>query len=456
MHDILRLPKTQLVLDLNTKLTVDNFAGGGGASTGIEIALGRHVDHSINHDRLALGMHWINHPQGDHHIEDVFDINPAAICQGRPVGLAHFSPDCRHFSKAKGGKPLDRRIRGLALIMLRWAQYGAEVMTMENVEEIITWGPLKKMRKGRRWGWFPDPEHKGRTWMAFLSCLSTGIEANHPDLPEILDALGGSVTAEECVRGFGYQYHAQVIRACDHGAPTIRKRLFAIFRCDGKPIIWPEPTHFDPRVANGRRPWRTIAECVDWNLPCPSIFLAGAEARQAKCKRPLAQATLSRIAKGIDRHVLRAAKPFLVNVTHQGGDRVEPLDEPARTVTGAHRGEKALVFPSLIEHANSTTARTFSATAPLRTQCAAVKGGHFALIAASVVTNTSGHAGGAADAPASTIATGGHHALLAATLIQTGYGEREGQGPRVLDLHRPQAGAHRGYPRRGGRAGSQR
>jgi DNA (cytosine-5)-methyltransferase 1 len=398
----------QLILDLHSELIVDNFAGGGGASTGIEIALGRHVDHAINHDRFALGMHRINHPQTVHHCEDVFDVDPATICEGRPVGLAHFSPDCKHFSKAKGGKPVDKRIRGLVLVMLRWAKYGVRVMTMENVEEIKTWGPTKRMFKNGKWGEYPDPDHQGRTWKAFLSILSAGIRADHPDLPEILSVLDGTVTKEECVRGFGYVYEVREIRAFVHGTPTIRKRCYAVFRRDGKPIIWPEQTHADPADHNRNRklkPWNIIGDCLDWSLPCPSIFLTREEARRAKCKRPLARTTLRRVALGIDRHVLKAKRPFLVNLTHQGGYRIESIDEPARTLTGARRGEKALVCPIITEHANSSNQRNMPANEPMRTQCASTKGGHFALVAGS--------------------------------MVQTGYGEREGQNPRALDPQKP-------------------
>lgn len=439
------VPAPQFVLDLSDELIIDNFAGGGGASTGIYLAIGRHVDHAINHDRFALGMHRINHPQTIHHCEDIFEVDPATICEGRRVGLVHSSPDCKHFSKAKGGTPLNKKIRGLVLVMLKWAKYGARVMTMENVEEIVTWGPLKRMRKNGSLDWYADPEHKGRTWQAFLSILSTGIDPAHPDLPEILEVLGGYVTREECVRGFGYAYEGRVIRACDQGTPTIRKRFYLVARRDGRPIVWPAPSH-QPREsttkgaketkrARGQKklpPYRAIAECIDWELPCPSIFLDKAGARRWRCKRPLARATLRRIARGTDKHILRAAKPFIVSVTHQGGDRDEAIDEPGRTVTGAHRGEKAVVAPTVVntanskttgrgpntwspeepgrtitsapgfavseaalapfvtEHANATHQRNFPADEPARTACAQVKGGHFAAVAASLVHTAHG------------------------------------------------------------------
>eukprot|EP01031_Cornospumella_fuschlensis_P010612 gene10612-12991_t len=181
-------------------------------------------------------MHRINHPQTVHHCADVFEIDPWTITEGRPVGLAHFSPDCKHFSKAKGGKPLDKRIRGLVLVMLRWAAIRSRVMTMENVEEIVTWGPLiEKLGKDGQMGWYPDPDNKGRTWQAFLACLSTGIDPHHPDLPEILDVLCGAGPSPErahwrqlLIKGFGYRYEHREIKAYRHGTPTIRNRLFMV------------------------------------------------------------------------------------------------------------------------------------------------------------------------------------------------------------------------------------
>jgi DNA (cytosine-5)-methyltransferase 1 len=459
------MPTPQLILDLHQELIIDNFAGGGGASTGIERALGRHVDHAINHDAAALGMHRINHAQTVHHCEDVFEVDPVALTEGRPVGIAWFSPDCRHFSKAKGGKPVEKKIRGLCLVMLRYAKIRSRVMFMENVEEIQTWGPLVQMCKKGELGWYPDPQHKGRTWRAFLDCLGTGIAADHPDLPEILEVLGGTVTAAECIRGFGYKCEHRELRACDYGAPTIRKRLFMIARRDGKPIVWPAATHADPKKAlpgSKLKPWRTIAECIDWHLACPSIFLTGAAAKAARCKRPLADPTLRRIAKGIDRYVLKSARPFLVSLTHQGGERVESVDAPANTITGANRGEKAVVMtkfhgshkdrddgstrgqsltdpllsadtsnrfslaaaelaPFITEHANASTQRNMPADGPMRTQCGGVKGGHFAAVAGTLIG-----AGGPIysgkpkplDVPMNAQTTENHSALAATTMVK--------------------------------------
>jgi DNA (cytosine-5)-methyltransferase 1 len=401
-----------LLSDCHDEIIVDNFAGGGGASVGIELALGRSPDHAINHDQHALGMHRINHPQTVHHCEDVFDIDPAALMKSgqrgsRRIGFAWFSPDCKHFSKAKGGKPLSKKIRGLVLVMFRYAAIQARVMVMENVEEIATWGPL--LRNGQ-----PDPKQRGRTWRAFLDALSTGLRADHPDIPMMLAVLNQKpksrhpsppppVTREQLVRGFGYKFEINHLRGAKYGAPTIRKRLFLIARCDDQPIVWPEPSHYDPKAKPSTldprpstrrlRPQRIIAECLDFSLPCPSIFLTRKQAVKSRCKRPLAKPTLHRVATGIGRYVLNTTEPFLVNLTHQGGERIESISEPSRTITGAKRGEKALVDTTLVsnsgptqvapvitEHANATHQRNFPANEPGRTQCAEVKGGHFALI----------------------------------------------------------------------------
>jgi DNA (cytosine-5)-methyltransferase 1 len=439
--------RPQLILDVNDELVVDGFAGGGGASTGIEAALGRHVDHAMNHDDKALGMHRINHPQTVHHCEDIFAINPRKLTEGRRVGAGWFSPDCKHFSKAKGGKPLSKKIRGLAFVIFRWAAIRTRVIYMENVEEIQTWGPLLADGKA-------DPKHKGRTFKAFCDALGSGVRHDHPDLDEMVevlkdDANDNSITREQLIRGFGYHVECRELRACDYGAPTIRKRLFMVARCDGLPIVWPEPTHAAPDVARSLKlkPWRTVAECIDWTIPCNSIFLTKQEAKKVRCVRPLAKATLRRIAKGVDRYVLKAAKPFIVSLTHQGGDnRIESVDEPANTITGAQRGEKAFIdatlAPFVNEHANSSNQRTMPADEPLRTCCASVKGGHFSLAAANLVklrgsVETHGKAPDLKDPLHTVSAAGQHHGLVAAAMVQTGYGEREGQQPRALDIKKP-------------------
>lgn len=287
------------------ELIVDNFAGGGGASTGIRFATGRDPDLAINHDPEALAMYRANHPGTQVLCEDVFDVDPRKATGGRPVGLGWFSPDCTFFSKARGGKPhrdkhRARRRRGLAGVVLKWAaQVRPRVIFVENVEEFKQWGPLGADGQ-------PDPARRGESFRRWCSRL----------------------------RNLGYTVEMRELRACDFGAPTSRKRLFIIARCDGEPIVWPAPTHGPGRA----RPFRTAAECIDWTIPCPSIFTR---------KKPLAEATLRRIARGIQRYVLEAKQPFIVPLTHQGGDRVYAIDEPLRTVTGANRGEQAMVAPVL-------------------------------------------------------------------------------------------------------------
>lgn len=335
-------------------LVVDSFAGGGGASLGIELGLGRSPDIAINHDAEAIAMHAANHPETRHYCENVWQVDPVEACGGRPVALAWFSPDCKHFSKAKGGKPVEKKIRGLAWVVVRWAKaVKPRVIILENVEEFQDWGPLT--RKG-----LPCPIRRGVTFRTWLSQL----------------------------RKAGYEVESRELRACDYGAPTIRKRLFVIARCDGLPIVWPEPTHGPGRA----EPYRVAAECIEWSLPCPSIF---------KRKRSLAENTLRRIARGIRRYVIEAAEPFIVPLTHHGSDRVEGLDEPFRTVTGAHRGEKALVTPYMVpmQHENRPTG---------------------------------------IDEPVQTVTTQGNKLnLVAPVLINTRNGEREGQAPRVRDIQDP-------------------
>lgn len=360
----------QLRLDIHSEIIIDNFAGGGGASTGIEIALGRRVDVAINHDPEAIAMHTANHPETEHHCESVWDIDPRTVKPGRPIGLLWLSPDCKHFSKAKGGKPVEKKIRGLAWVALRWAAIRQpRVIMLENVEEFVTWGPLIEGEDGKM---RPCPKRKGREFNAFRNAL----------------------------RRQGYEVEHKELRACDYGAPTIRKRLFLIARRDGLPIAWPAPTHGNPiseAVKSGKlKPWRTAAECIDWTLPTPSIF---------ERTKPLADATCRRIAKGIMRYVVNAAEPFIVPISHSGDTRVHGLDEPLRTITGSSRSTHALVAPVLTEHANASSPRCMPADEPLRTICAQTKGGH--------------------------------HALIAPTLIQTGYGEREGQAPRAPGLDKP-------------------
>ena len=311
-------------MDFFEEMIIDNFAGGGGASTGIELATGRAVDAAINHDPDAILMHQTNHPQTRHYCESVWDVDPWEVTRGRPVGLAWFSPDCKHFSKAKGSKPVDRNIRGLAWIVLKWAgTVKPRVIILENVEEFQTWGPV---RKGK-----PMKSRRGETFRKWK---------------EQLQALGYEIDHRELV-------------AADYGAPTIRKRFFLIARCDGKPIIWPERTHApkdSEEVKNGKcKPWRGAAEIIDWTIPCPSIFDTTDEIKEKysiRAIRPLAVNTQKRIARGIEKFVLQNKEPFIVPIGYgerKGqAPRVHDINEPLSTVVGS--GKQYLAMPSLIQY----------------------------------------------------------------------------------------------------------
>lgn len=311
-------------IDFFEEMIIDNFAGGGGASTGIELAAGRAVDAAINHDPDAILMHQTNHPQTRHYCESVWDVDPWEVTRGRPVGLAWFSPDCKHFSKAKGSKPIDRNIRGLAWIVLKWAgTVKPRVIILENVEEFQTWGPV---RKGK-----PMKSRRGETFRKWK---------------EQLQALGYEIDHRELV-------------AADYGAPTIRKRFFLIARCDGKKIIWPQRTHApkdSEEVKNGKcKPWRGAAEIIDWTIPCPSIFDTTDEIKEKygiRAVRPLAVNTQKRIARGIKKFVLQNKEPFIVPIGYgerKGqAPRVHDIKEPLSTVVGS--GKQYLVMPSLIQY----------------------------------------------------------------------------------------------------------
>lgn len=375
-------------LDLGHELLVDNFAGGGGTSTGLEKAFGRPVDIAINHDPEAIAMHAMNHPHTLHLCESVWNVDPREVTKGRPVALVWLSPDCKHFSKAKGGTPVSKKIRGLAWVGMRWvACCKPRVLALENVIEFTTWGPVIVDEDGNA---KPDPKKKGVTFESFVRQL----------------------------RAHGYEVDWRELRACDNGAPTIRKRLFLIARRDGLPIVWPEATHGDPEsadvIAGNLKPWRSAAECIDFEQPSRSIFFR---------KKDLAANTHRRVAKGLWKHVLTAAKPFIVR-------------------TGDKEGSGPVLTPFIGEHANGSSQRNMPADAPLRTICAQVKGGHFSIIAPTLAPlrgTTEAHLGAhSIQSPLSTVAAGGtHHALVGAHLITIGYGERTNQAPRAQDIEKP-------------------
>lgn len=370
--------KPQFLLPLADELVVDLFAGGGGASTGIEAAIGRHVDLAVNHDAAAVSLHEANHPQTRHFVSDVFEVDPLAVTDGQPVGLLWASPDCKHFSKAKGGKPVSKRVRGLAWVVVKWAKLARpRIICLENVEEFQTWGPLVDGR--------PCPDRKGRTFERWVGQL----------------------------RGLGYAVEWRELRACDYGAPTIRKRLFLVARRDGQAIVWPEPTHAaKPAKVSGLRPWRTAAECIDWSLPCPSIF---------ERDRPLADATLRRIAHGVMRYVVNAAKPYIVRIGQTGhgdGGKVRSIDEPLSTVTT--KAEHLLVSPTLVQTGYGERAgqapRVPGLDKPLGTVVAGAS--KHAVVAAFLAKHYTGVVGSSMDAPIGTVTTQDHHSLVAANMVK--------------------------------------
>lgn len=396
-----------------TGLVVDNFAGGGGASTGIEQALGRAVDIAINHDEAAIAVHAANHPQTKHHCQSIYSVDPLEATGGQAVRLVWFSPDCKHHSKAKGGKPRDKNIRDLAWIVPHWIERllngtphgrGApDVIYLENVEEFRQWGPLDAQG-------MPIKERRGEEFQLWV----------------------------RRIRRLGYKVAWWELRACDYGEPTSRKRLYLVARRDGKPIVKPEPTHGRPDSAEVRSgkllPYRTAAECIDWSIPCPSIF---------DRKKELRDATKRRIAAGVMRYVVNSARPFIVPVTHTGGVRVHSVDEPLRTVTTAKRGELAVVSPTFARTAHGDQDRNgkrrgrgeHGPEEPMPTVLATRDS---ALVASSLVKLRNHSHGEAVQEPLGAITAGGlHHGLAAATLVQTGYGEREGQDPRALDVEAP-------------------
>lgn len=353
------------------ELIIDSFAGGGGASLGIEWALGRAPDVAINHDAKAIAMHQVNHPTTRHYCEDVWKVDPAQATGGKPVGLMWLSPDCKHFSKAKGGKPVEKRIRGLAWIAVRWAKaVRPRVIVLENVEEFADWGPVAD--DGR-----PCPLRRGLTFRRFVGQL----------------------------RAAGYVVDWRELRACDYGAPTSRKRLFLIARRDGLPITWPAATH-----GTGRAPYRTAADCIEWSLQCPSIF---------ERVRPLAEATLRRIARGVQKYVIETADPFIVGIDHCGsGDSAAwPSTQPLTTVTAEAR--HALVSPTLVtigygEHAGQAP-RVQDIQRPLGTVVGEKK---HALVSAFLAKHYGGVIGQPLSAPIGTVTAVDHHSLVAETLIK--------------------------------------
>lgn len=468
----------QMSLDLHNQLIVDLFAGGGGMSVAMEMAWGRSPDIAVNHNEDALSLHRVNHPDTRHFIADVFEVCPKGATQGRQVGWLHLSPDCTHHSQASAGQPRDKKIRGLAWVGYRWAgQVRPVVVSLENVKQITSWCNLIAKRDkatgrvlkrvGKKWAvadvgervpvqnqyLIPDPKRVGETWKRFIKLF----------------------------KNLGYTVETRLIRAADMGGHTTRERLFMIARCDGEPILWDEVSHHkNPQKSQAK--WKPAHECIDFSHPCPSIF---------NRKKPLAPNTLKRIGKGIDRFVLNNADPFIVPIAHfNGSEPVHSVREPVRTVTAEPKGGTfAIAVPSIVQATHHGADRVYDVKESINTVTGANRGelmlstpilakfrgdSHGAPLVRPVPTITAGgnmardagaaHALGiispvivqaahgegqpgraqrwgdgvkAPTAPVGAITASNGHAVAAATLIQTGYGEREGQQPRALDLKKP-------------------
>ena len=392
------------------ELLVDNFAGGGGASTGIEQAIGRPVDIAINHDPDSIAMHTVNHPTTKHYCENVWDIDPVEATGGMPVGLAWFSPDCKHFSKAKGGTPVNKEIRGLAWVAMRWAAtVKPRIIMLENVEEFLTWGPVVDGK--------PCPERKGKIFNSFVKQL----------------------------RAHGYSVQWKTLRACDFGAPTIRKRFFLVARCDGEAIQWPSPTHADPKTPGFKKsklkPWKTAADIIDWSIPCPSIF---------ERKKPLAENTLKRIARGIQRFVIDNPTPFIVRIGQQGfgGDGMQySLDKPLTTITT--KAEHCLVAPYLQKYYGSKSENEVRGSELHEPVHTVTTENRFALCTAFLAKHYGGNYNGAGSSPTdplSTITATDHNALVTSHMVKL-RGSNTGH-PTNEPLHTVSAqGTHHGEVR---------
>lgn len=374
------------------EIIVDNFAGGGGASTGIEIATGRSVDIAINHDPEAIRMHMANHPSTKHYCESVWNIDPTEVCGGHPVGLAWFSPDCKHFSKAKGGKPKDKNIRGLAWVALRWAgKVRPRVIMLENVEEFKTWGPLNRRHR-------PIKNKQGQTYRKFLQQLE----------------------------GLGYHVETRELVAADYGAPTKRKRFFLIARCDGKSIVWPEPTH-GPRdsteVMAGRlKPYVAAAEIIDWSIPCPSIF---------ERRKPLAENTMKRIARGLKKYVIDNPEPFIVQVNHKSENfRGQSIKDPMPTLTAKHGFGVVTPYITQIGQTGFAADRSKPVTDPIST---VVSKNEHCLIAPALIqyhteTTKDGVRAGGLEEPIPTLDTSNRYGLVSAFISKYFSGGYAGSG----------------------------
>lgn len=394
---------------IDGKLFVDNFAGGGGASTGIEMATGISVDIAINHDPEAVRMHKANHPATKHYCEDVWMVDPVEACEGRPVALAWFSPDCKHFSRAKGGTPKDKNIRGLAWVACRWAGLvRPDVIMLENVPEFRTWGPLGRRKR-------PIRVKKGTTYKKFVQQL----------------------------KDLGYQVESRELVAADYGAPTMRRRFFLIARCDGRPIVWPEPTHGpadSDGVKSGRlKAYRGADTQIDFSLPCPSIFETSGEIREKygiRAVRPLAEKTLQRIARGLKKFVLDNPEPFIIQCNHDGDRKAQNICQPLSTVTEENGYAIASPYIAQIGQTGFAQDRSYDVRNLLTT---VVSKNEHCMIKAElmpyIMCNNENNTGAGIRDPLPTITTGNRNFLATPILIQY-HGEtneKEIRGQHISD-----------------------
>lgn len=398
---------------INGELIVDNFAGGGGASTGIELATGYSVDIAINHDPAAIKMHKANHPNTKHYCEDVWQVDPVKACGGHPVALAWFSPDCKHFSKAKGGKPKDKFIRGLAWVACRWAGLvRPRVIMLENVEEFKTWGPLNR-------GHHPIKSKQGKTFEKFVKQLT--------DL--------------------GYEVDFRELVAADYGTPTMRKRFFMIARCDGKPIIWPKPTHApadsEAVKAGLLKPYVGAYTQIDFSKPCPSIFDTSEEIKEKygiRAVRPLAPKTMERIARGLKKFVLENPEPFIIQCNHGGdrrpndvrepymvqigqtgftADRSKDVREPLTTIVS--KNEHCLIGPTLIQYHSETSDKSVRGQSIKDPIMTVDSSNRYGLVTSFLHKYYDGGYKGAGDSvenPLPTVTAWDHNSVVTANLIQ--------------------------------------
>lgn len=417
-------------INIFDELAVDGFCGGGGWSTGFELGIRRPVDIGINHNAAAIAMHIKNHPFTKHYQCDIFEVDPVEACQGRKVGWAHFSPDCKHFSRAKGAKPVNKHIRSLAWVVVQWAAaVKPRIISMENVPEFVTWGPLVALRgpHGRVMKQIVVDDQKGKEKVKLVEA-ERGENVPLKQQAQTPDSKRRGKTFHQFVghlRKLGYDVEWRELTASDYGAPTSRKRFFLLARCDGKPIVWPKPTHGDPKslaVKSGKiQPWRTASEIIDWSLPCPSIF---------ERKKPLAENTLKRIAKGLQKFVINNPEPFIVQVNHSGEQfRGQSLGEPMPTVTSKHGfGVVTPYVVGICQQGGGDRVRT--ADEPLTTIC--TKNEH-CVVTPYIMCNNAENLGRDVQEPVPTITTGNRNFLAAPTLIQyhTEQSEREHRGQDV-------------------------